>query len=106
MGLEQYLFLFICHLIVLICIFQLLSVQNGDKMSGGKNPNSHCRLSAVDLHVYNEKIKWDVYTISAEGEKQVCDNMNKICELLMISILMTNHHANQFILWPQIADWC
>lgn len=38
-----------------------------------------------------------MYTIQAEGEKQVCDNMNKICESLMISILMTNHHANQFI---------
>lgn len=36
-----------------------------------------------------------MYTNSAEGEKQVCDNMNKICELLLISILMTNHHANQ-----------
>lgn len=56
--------------------------------------------------VFTMKIKWDVYTISAEGEKQVCDNMNKIWELLMICILMTHHHANQFILWPQIADWC
>lgn len=56
--------------------------------------------------VFTKKIKWDVYTISAEGEKQVCDNMNKIWELLMICILMTHHHANQFVLWPQIADWC
>lgn len=47
-----------------------------------------------------------VKKISAEGEKQGSDNMNKICELLTISILMTNHHANQFILCPQIADWC
>lgn len=61
----------------------------------------------IDLHVYNKKNKnGNVYTILAEGEKQVCDNMNKIWELLMISILMTNHHANQFVLWPQIADWC
>lgn len=32
--------------------------------------------------------------------------MNKICELLLISMLMTNRHANQLLLWPQIADWC
>lgn len=30
-------------------------------------------------------------------EKQVCDKMNKICELLMICILMTNHHANHLV---------
>lgn len=32
--------------------------------------------------------------------------MNKICELLLISMLMTNRHANQLILGPQSADWC
>lgn len=56
--------------------------------------------------MFTVKIKGDVCMILAEGEKQVCDNMNKICELLMISILMTNHHANQFILCPQITGWC
>lgn len=56
--------------------------------------------------MFTINIEWEVYTIPAEGEKQLCDNMNKICELLMISILMTYHHANQFILWPQIAEGC
>lgn len=32
--------------------------------------------------------------------------MNKICELLRISMLITNRHANQLISWPQSADWC
>lgn len=30
-------------------------------------------------------------------DKQVCNNMNKICGLLMISILMTHHHGNQLV---------
>ena len=33
---------------------------------------------------------------SAMG-KQGCNNMNKIWAILMISMLMTNHHANQLV---------
>ena len=29
--------------------------------------------------------------------KQGCNNMNKIWAILMISMLMTNHHANQLV---------
>lgn len=32
-----------------------------------------------------------------KGKQQLCLDMNKIWELLKISILMTNHHANQLI---------
>lgn len=86
---------------------------NGDMSISTLKKNKTASLSTADRRrfpgstcVFTMKIKWDVYTISAEGEKQVCDNMNKIWELLMICILMTHHHANQFVLWPQIADWC
>lgn len=85
-----------------------LSLWWGDTCTACQSHSSYRRLSEVITvtSMFTVKIKWDVYTISAEEGKQVCDNMNKICELLMISILMTNHHDNQFILSPEIAHWC
>lgn len=95
---------------IFMFVFMIVNVActNGDTCTACQSHSSYRRLSEVITvtSMFTIKIKWDVYTISAEEGKQVCDNMNKICELLMISILMTNHHDNQFILSPEIAHWC
>lgn len=82
---------------------------------GGEHTNKTKQaagLSAVSgsTQVFTIKIKrinWMCTQFRQGGvEKQTRHSLNKIWELLMICILMTHHHANQFVLWPQIADGC